>query len=41
MATASDALLALGDYSYAQLNKVKDKNNALYNLILDKKSINL
>jgi|CXWL01.1.fsa_nt_gi phage tail sheath protein FI len=36
MVTASDALLAKGDYSFTQLSKVKDKNNALYNLILDK-----
>jgi uncharacterized protein len=36
MNTASDALLALNDYSFTQLSKVKDKNNALYNLILDK-----
>ncbi|HSF89850.1 MAG TPA: phage tail sheath C-terminal domain-containing protein [Saprospiraceae bacterium] len=36
MDTASDAILALGDYSYTQLNKVKAKNNALYNMILDK-----
>jgi phage tail sheath protein FI len=35
-ATASDALLAKGDFSFTQLSKVKDKNNALYNLILDK-----
>ena len=36
MVMASDALLVKGDYSVTQLNKVKDKNNALYNLILDK-----
>ncbi len=36
MNTASDALLLLNDYSFTQLSKVKDKNNALYNLILDK-----
>lgn len=36
MVTAYDALLAKGDYSFTQVNKVKDKNNALYNLILDK-----
>jgi phage tail sheath protein FI len=33
---ASNALLAKGDYSYTQLTQVKTKNNALYNLILDK-----
>ena len=36
MSGASDALLAKGDYSFTQLTKIKDKNNALYNLILDK-----
>jgi hypothetical protein len=35
-AGASATLLGSGDYSYAQLSQVKDKNNALYNLILDK-----
>lgn len=36
MSGASDALLAKGDYSFAQLSKIKDKHNALYNLVLDK-----
>lgn len=36
MNDASDALLAKGDYSFTQLSKIKDQNNALYNLILDK-----
>ncbi|MBD2766346.1 phage tail sheath family protein [Hymenobacter sp. BT664] len=36
MSTDSNAVLAKGDYSYTQLTKVKAKNNALYNLILDK-----
>ncbi len=36
MHTASAALLAKGDYSYAQVSDVKDKNNELYNLILNK-----
>lgn len=36
MVAASDALIALGDYSFMQMNKVKDENNALYNMMLDK-----
>ena len=36
MVTSSNAVLAEGDYSYTQLAQVKTKNNALYNLILDK-----
>ncbi|HZV69397.1 MAG TPA: phage tail sheath C-terminal domain-containing protein [Saprospiraceae bacterium] len=35
MSTASNALFAKGDYSYTQLNIVKDNNNGLYNQILD------
>lgn len=38
MAAASDKLLVKGDFSFTQMNKVKDKSNALYNAILDKTS---
>ncbi len=36
MNTASNALIAVGDYSMTQISKIKDVNNVLYNLILDK-----
>lgn len=36
METASNALLAKGDYSFTQLSLIKDTDNALYHLILDK-----